>query len=44
LSDKNIGQDIIDQIQARFNQEGAKLSERANVTGDVVKEILLSCR
>jgi alcohol dehydrogenase YqhD (iron-dependent ADH family) len=40
LSDKNIGDDVIEKIQNKFNKFGMKLGENANVTGDVVKQIL----
>jgi NADP-dependent alcohol dehydrogenase len=44
LSEKNIGDDIINKIQTKFNKAGVKFGERANVTGDVVKQILLNCK
>ncbi|MDR0926371.1 MAG: iron-containing alcohol dehydrogenase [Ignavibacteria bacterium] len=34
----------IDYVAAKFNKRGVKLGEVGNVTGDVVKQILLACK
>ena len=43
LSEENIGMETINLIADRFNDRGAAYGENHNVTGDVAKEILLSC-
>ncbi len=44
LSEENIGDDTIQTITDRFNERGFKLGENKNITGDVTKEILISCK
>ncbi|HBL34331.1 MAG TPA: alcohol dehydrogenase, partial [Porphyromonadaceae bacterium] len=43
LSEENIGMETINLIADRFNDRGVAYGENHNVTGDVAKEILLSC-
>lgn len=43
LSEENIGQQTITQIEDRFNSIHAAYGESGNVTGAVAKEILLNC-
>lgn len=40
LSEENIGQDVIDEIERRFNERGVHFGEDGLVTGAVAKEIL----
>lgn len=40
LSEENIGQDVIDEIERRFNERGVHFGEDGLVTGTVAKEIL----
>ncbi len=44
LSEENIGDDTIQIITDRFNERGFSLGENKNITGDVTKEILVSCK
>ena len=41
LSEENIGQDVIDEIERRFTSRGVHFGEDGLVTGDVAKEILM---
>lgn len=43
LSEENIGNKTIETIAKRFNDRGVAYGENRNVTGDVAREILLSC-
>lgn len=43
LSEVGIGKNTIETIATRFNERGAAFGEKGNVTGDVTREILLSC-
>lgn len=43
LSEENIGEETIEIIRNRFNERGAAFGENSNVTGNVAKEILVSC-
>ncbi len=43
LSEENIGVETIQIITDRFNERGFALGENKNITGDVTKEILISC-
>lgn len=40
LSEKNIGEDVVEEIARRFNERNVHLGEARNVTGDVAREIL----
>ncbi len=44
LSEKGIGEESIDFIADKFNKMGIKLGEKQNVTGDVVREILMTVK
>ncbi len=44
LSELGIGEETINEVSRRFNKAGVACGENQNVTGDVAKEILLSCR
>lgn len=43
LPEVGIGKDTIETIATRFNERGVAFGEKGNVTGDVTREILLSC-
>ena len=43
LSEENIGETTIAEIEHRFNQRGNALGEAGNVTGSVARKILESC-
>lgn len=43
LSEENIGNETIETITRRFNERKAAYGENRNVTGDVTREILVSC-
>ena len=43
LSEENIGNETIETIAKRFNDRGVAFGENQNVTGDVAREILLTC-
>jgi len=43
LPEVGIGKNTIETIATRFNERGAAFGEKGNVTGDVTREILLSC-
>lgn len=43
LSEEGIGMDTIEIIASRFNDRGDAFGENSNVTGDVTREILISC-
>lgn len=43
LSEEKIGVETIKTIAKRFNDRGVAFGENRNVTGDVAREILLSC-
>lgn len=43
LSEEGIGMDTIETIASRFNDRGHAFGENSNVTGDVTREILISC-
>lgn len=43
LSEEKIGVETIETIAKRFNDRGVAFGENRNVTGDVAREILLSC-
>ena len=43
LSEEGIGMDTIETIASRFNDRGDAFGENSNVTGDVTREILISC-
>lgn len=43
LSEENIGNETIETITRRFNERKAAYGEDRNVTGDVTREILVSC-
>lgn len=43
LSEEGVGKDTIETIAARFNERDAAYGEQENVTGDVTRQILLSC-
>lgn len=44
LSEVNIGDDTIHEIERRFNERGVAFGEGQNVTGKVAKEILLNSK
>jgi len=44
LSEVGIGDETIEIIAERFNSKGTLLGENRNVTGDIVRQILLSCK
>lgn len=44
LSEEGIGEKTIDTIARRFNERGAAYGENQNVTGDVTRDVLNSCR
>lgn len=44
LSEVNIGDDTINEIERRFNERNAAYGEDHDVTGTVAKEILLNCK
>jgi NADP-dependent alcohol dehydrogenase len=43
LSEENIGNETIETIAKRFNDRGVAFGENQNVTGDVAREIVLTC-
>lgn len=43
LSEEGVGEKTIEIIAHRFNERGATFGENRNVTGDVVREILIEC-
>jgi NADP-dependent alcohol dehydrogenase len=43
LSELNIPQSSIDEIEKRFNERGVAFGEKGNVTGSVAKQILECC-
>lgn len=43
LSEEGIGNDTIEIVAKRFNDRGVAFGENRNVTGDVAKEVLVSC-
>jgi NADP-dependent alcohol dehydrogenase len=44
LSEKGIGEESINFIADKFNKLGTKLGEKQNVTGDVVRQILMTVK
>lgn len=44
LSDENIGDETIQEIERRFNAASVTYGEAGNVTGALAKEILLNCK
>lgn len=44
LSEENIGDDTINEIERRFNERNAAYGEDGDVTGAVAKAILLNCK
>lgn len=44
LTEENIGDDTIQEIERRFNASGVAYGEAGNVTGTVAKEILVNCK
>lgn len=44
LSEENIGDDTILEIERRFNASGVTFGEAGNVTGTIAKEILINCK
>ena len=44
LSEVGIGDDVIDEIERRFNERHAAYGEDGDVTGAVAKQILLNCK
>ncbi|MDR1679452.1 MAG: iron-containing alcohol dehydrogenase [Prevotellaceae bacterium] len=44
LSEKGIGEKTINQIADKFNRLGSKFGENQNVTGDVVRQILMTVK
>ena len=44
LSEENVGDETIEIIAKRFNDHGVAYGENHNVTGDVAREILKSCK
>ncbi len=44
LSENGVGQDVIDEVAKRFNDRGTCLGEGQNITGDIVKQILETCK
>lgn len=44
LGEVNIGDDVIDEIERRFNERDVHLGEDGDVTGSVAKQILLNCK
>lgn len=44
LGEVGIGDDIIDEVERRFNERGAAYGEDGDVTGAVAKQILLNCK
>ena len=44
LSEENLGEPLIAEIEKRFNDRGFALGEAGNVTGTVARQILESCR
>lgn len=44
LGEVNIGDDIIDEIERRFNERDVHFGEDGDVTGSVAKQILLNCK
>jgi len=44
LSEVGIGNETIEKIADRFNKAGVAYGENGNVTGDVAREILKSCK
>ncbi|MFI3282708.1 MAG: iron-containing alcohol dehydrogenase [Rikenellaceae bacterium] len=43
LSENGVGEDVASEVVARFNERGTRLGENANITGDVVAQILKAC-
>lgn len=44
LGEENVGDSTIDEIEKRFNERGYNLGEAHNVTGEVARRILESCK
>ena len=44
LGEEQIGEDVIAEIERRFNERGYALGEAHNVTGEVARKILESCK
>lgn len=44
LSEENIGEETIQEIERRFNERGVAFGETQNVTGSVAREILHNCK
>lgn len=44
LSEENIGEKTIQEIERRFNERGVAFGEAQNVTGSVAREILQNCK
>ena len=44
LSEAGIGDDVIDEIERRFNERHAAYGEDGDVTGAVARQILLNCK
>lgn len=44
LSEENIGEETIQEIERRFNERGVAFGEAQNVTGSVAREILQNCK
>ncbi len=44
LSEENIGEETIQEIERRFNERGVAFGEAQNVTGSVAREILHNCK
>ncbi|MFA6701572.1 MAG: iron-containing alcohol dehydrogenase [Dysgonamonadaceae bacterium] len=43
LQEEGVGNETIETITRRFNERGVAYGEQANVTGNVAREILMSC-
>ncbi len=43
LSENGVGEDVVAEVVKRFTQRGTRLGEGANITGEVVGEILKAC-
>lgn len=43
LSENGVGEDVTSEVVKRFNERGTRLGEQANITGDVVAQILKVC-
>lgn len=44
LSEENIGEETIQEIERRFNERGVAFGEAQNVTGSIAREILQNCK